>query len=798
MQDEASETPPGGGGEAEARLQQAVTAGEVADLGGATVRAEFLRALMFGGDRDLEIPPFGVRICNATISGTLNLDGCIIAVPLVLTDVRITAPVNEPAMTLRDAHIRRIAMHALSATGAVLADRAVVENGLVAEVSSIEGRVSLAGCRIGHTLSLLDCQLGDEQYALVAAGLRVDGSLAMRGSTLAGAALLPRIHVEAGFYAERLAVSITPASGTDAAHRLAVDLESSSVGGDLLLGGARITGSVRMENVRVGGRIEAIACNIDATGGAWSLGGMSVRHSFCIDEAHIKGVLEMAGADVAKLVYANRVRIEGGETSILADLLSVGGNIEMTDATLVGQLRCPGADIRGQLRLTGTKIYGSELAIRGDGSRVKGGCFFSRAQIIGVIRFPASHFGNQFRLRGASIKVDHGPALLASGSHFARDVELNGGFETIGAIVLDQTTIAGTCDLTASRIKSAAIARQSATIRQPQPARSEQAFDELALSLVDAEVSRLQMPLHGDERPRGIVNLSRARVGAYEDWANTWPPLRRRRAKNDAGRDIDHLVLDGLVYDHLVNPSGVGGEHHARDQDRAGRRRLRWLDGQHHCDVAEHFRPQPWVQLAGRFKAQGLVSDARQISVERRRRERRSHAATAVTRWESRLLDWIALFGFNPWRTVFWSLLVIVVFSGIWSLAASHCTRPGCFDQKVFVSTNLDAYGANPIEQVYPGFNPIGYAIDNFVPVASLGYADHWRPNTRFHHIAEIVVPDIPVFLSGETKRDRIFTSLNITVGGLLYCLILLEQTLGVLLISLIATGFTGILRDET
>ena len=305
------------------------------------------------------------------------------------------------------------------------------------------------------------------------------------------------------------------------------------------------------------------------------------------------------------------------------------------------------------------------------------------------------------------------------------------------------------------------------------------------------------MPRLGDERPRGIVDFSRAHIGAYEDWASTWPPAQARRGHDKSGRDIDHLLLDGLTYDHLVNPAGVGSEHHSRDQDRVGQRRVAWLEGQQQCDVAEHFRPQPWVQLARRLSSQGLAADARVIAIERRRRERRSHASTGVTRWESRLLDWVALFGFNPWRTVLWIVLFLFLFSGFWSWAASQCERNGCFDQRVFVTSNMDAYDATKFEDVYPPFNAYGFALDHFVPIISLGFSDHWRPNASYQPLAEIKLPNIPVFLSGETRRDRIFTSISITVGGLLYLMILLQQLIGLILISLMATGFTGILRDE-
>ena len=208
-----------------------------------------------------------------------------------------------------------------------------------------------------------------------------------------------------------------------------------------------------MENARVGGRVEAIGIAVSAAGGSWNMNGLNVQHSLCLDRARIKGRLELVGAEVGKLFVANGIEVDGGETAIHADLVRVGGNFEMTSAKLVGQLRCPGADIRGQMRLSDTRLFGSELAVRGDGSKIQGGCFFSRTFIVGLVRFPASTIGNQFRFGGATVKVESGPAIIASGSRFERDVEFDGGFETIGGVLFDQVHIAGMLNLSGSRLK---------------------------------------------------------------------------------------------------------------------------------------------------------------------------------------------------------------------------------------------------------------------------------------------------------------------------------------------------------
>ena len=109
------------------------------------------------------------------------------------------------------------------------------------------------------------------------------------------------------------------------------------------------------------------------------------------------------------------------------------------------------------------------------------------------------------------------------------------------------------------------------------------------------------MPRRGKDRPLGVIKLSRTGIGVSEDWSLRWPSRIKKRCRASDRRDVDHLILDGLVYDHLVNPSGLSSEHYSREEDRAGTSRVLWLDGQPRHGVAEHIRPQLWVHLSDRL-----------------------------------------------------------------------------------------------------------------------------------------------------------------------------------------------------
>ncbi len=796
--------------EAERLLVEAACRGDVIDCKRQQIRGRVLKDLIDETLPGWQVSAAGIRMTRAIVTGGLDLEGSTFAKPIIIRHSRIEGGGDRGAVLLRDARFKRLGLHSCTVDGAIIADRVQIDNGFFLGGGSVNGRLSIRGAEIGGALAVDGTEIGDGIEAIMAAGLRLLGPLILRRTRISGIVSLPRSILGAGIYAEDAQLS---------AKDCAFDAESARIEGDLLFERAVVAGRFSLSNARVGGRIAASGLNVDAGSIAFDADGIDVRQGIDMTGAKINGSVRLSGADIGKSFLAEGIQIEGGGEAIGADGIKIGVNWDMARAKLVGYLSCAGADVGGQLRLTEARLFGADLAMRADGARLRGGCYLSRSMVFGALRFPAVEIGNQFRLRGAALKVDSGVALLASGSRFMRDIELNGGFQSVGAIVLDQSEVAGNVDLGDSKMVSAALARER---QQPKTASAgvggsaESGLDETVLSLIDAQVTRLLMPMRAANRLRGIVDLSRARVGSYQDYAAAWPPEPEARGVHLDGREIDHLVLDGLIYDHLANPSGgeqMPGKQSLAD-DRVALRRIAWLEGQAQSDIADHFKPQPWVQLGRRLGEQGYHEDARTISIARRRLERASQSSTAGQRWQGYILDLFALYGHNPWRTVTWMAAFIVLFACIWGWAASYCPAPGCHDETVFVVTNRDAYSQETrqrFEQGYPAFNALGYSFDVFVPFVSFGYADHWRPNINWRPFAEIPVPDF--IARGVEATERALTGAQVPIsraegqqvnrvivlsaGGVLYVLSVIETLIGLVLASLAVTGFTGLLRSD-
>jgi len=766
----------------ERAMVEAVVRGEPADLKRGFVRGSVLRDLILEARRGWTVPPAGICINQGIVDGGLDLEGCSVSKPLLLWHSRIQGGGDKGALIVRDARLKRLGIHSCTVEGPIIADRVQIESGFFLGGGLVRGLLQIRGAEVNGALAIEGTEIGDGKTAIAAAGVRIAGPLILRRAKVQGEMTFPRAHLGSGIYAEDAQISHS---------NVAVNGESSRIEGDVLLERAHIAGGIKLANARIAGRIAGDGLVSAGIPDALIATGIHVEQGVSLANAKLSGAVWFDGAEIGKVFRAESMEIEGGETALHADIIEIGGNWDLARARIDGVVSFPGARINGQLRMTEARIRGGDLAIRADGAAIRGGWFVSRATITGLVRLPSAEIGNQFRMRAATLKVDQGAALLASGTSFARDVELNGGFQSVGAVMLDQTRIRGVCDLQNSALKSSMLARGG--VPAPSPDMHTGQTDDLVLSLVDANVDRLHMPERAEDRPKGIVELTRARIGSLEDYASAWPPPPGLRGKTREGRDIDHLVLDGLAYDHLANPSGIAhdaAKHIARDE-RVAEKRIQWLEGQLDSDVRDHFKPQAWVVLAKRLSAQGYTEDARAVSIARRRRERRSRSATWSQRLHGVILDLFALYGYNPWRTVVWMTVFVLLFAGIWSWAASHCERSTCLDESVFVVRNRDAYTPEKFDKGYPEFNALAYSFDVFVPFVSFGYEDHWRPNLNWAPVAEL--PDFTAsFRPG--ARDGAIT---ITMGGILYVLGILETVLGLILSSLLVTGFTGLLRDE-
>ena len=628
--------------DAEQDLVRAICSGRRAEMQGQVVRASVIRELVIERRPQWVLPFAGISLNDATIEGALDLEGCNVDKPLVFLRCRFNPVAGERlAMGFRDARLKRIALYDCTVNGAIKADRAFIESAFFLTTSTVNGLVRLRGASIGEALAMDSSQIENpSETAILADGLRLGGPWIMRGCVVSGetrfagarigggllweeaqfrssgvainadgaigegAWVLRRAQIAGSVRARGLAIkAIDAQNAAIAAPSEAFNARGADIASDFILDGAQIAGGILLGRARVGGELSARGAVIEGPGKDWALAaaGLNVDQGINLAGGVLKGGLSLAGARVGQGIMANDITVDGPGRAIEADVMHLGGNWIMRSGKIKGTIRFAGAQIEGQLAFTACEIDGGgDLAIRADGAQIQGGWFMGRASIRGLVRLPAARLGNEMRLRATSITVTGGPAIFANGVTIARELVLDGGFSSTGAIALDHAQIDGTIELSGSRITSAKLVRGDTPLSNNHDAVLDARYDELALSLVDARADRLVMPETAADRPRGIVDLSRAHVGSYEDVAAAWPPPAGAkgadtRARSSDGRDIDHMILDGFIYEHLENPAGIpgGDQPRAKGERNAARMRTRWLEGQSTSG------PGPAFQAAG-------------------------------------------------------------------------------------------------------------------------------------------------------------------------------------------------------
>ncbi|MEM1306519.1 MAG: hypothetical protein AAGG99_03255 [Pseudomonadota bacterium] len=798
----------------EEQLVARLLAGEIADLNGGTVRAALLQRIILKIDQE-GVPGSALRIRRALVDGCLDLEGCDVPRALLFAGVRFRGLKQRGAIILRDAQCRRVSLQNCAIDGAIVADRAHITNGLFFGGGELTGALKLRGAHIGGACAIEGTRLGDGQSSVLANGLAISGPVVLRRARCSGQIALARSRLGGGLNGEGLKLQ-TPAG------EIGLVLDSADLDGDLTLSNASISGGISVVNAAVRGEVLARHLRIAEAGidGA----GLSITQRLVLDDGRIAGAVVLDGSHITTGVSAAGLELDGGDVALSAMNARWGGVADLRALKAVGAVSMARADIVGGLDFSDARLFGSGRALDLDGVTSRAGLSLRDVTLVGQATLASARFGDTAHFTGLTAKVERGVAVDATGLRMARDCLMNDAFNTIGAVVLDGAEIGGTLDLTASRIKSVAIARgvsDRTSARGPAHTASvvefhetAQPHDETALSCVGAEIGCLRLPARAEQRPRGIVDVSRATARTLEDHAACWP-LPGARSFTLDGRDIDHLVLNGFVYGHIANPSGRAGTAETPTparrgngvgllQSRAGdggvgRARLRWLAGQSASDTGAQFKPQPYVQLSTQLAAQGHSDAARDVMIAAERGMRRTATATRADRWQNRLRDWLALYGYNPWRSVVWMVAAIVLFAVLFGWAATLCSESGCRDETLLVATAQDRYSPTGLGRGYPDFNALAYSLDAFFPLLNLGYDDHWRFNPRFGAIATVPVPSTSALLTllAGGEPESLLVDVTISLGMILAALVMLERFLGVILTAIAVTAFTGLMSPR-
>ncbi|MFF4951467.1 oxidoreductase [Streptomyces chattanoogensis] len=430
-----------------------------------------------------------------------------------------------------------------------------------------------------------------------------------------------------------------------AALLLGANDERSGAVAALLLTGARITGRL-------------------------DLSGAEIRHAFSLDGCRFEEAVSMWGASTRTIGLAN-----SWVPGIDAGLARIEGALDLRRSAIEGgSLTLVNARVAGELVLTDTRISGpGEWAVLAGGLVMEGGVFASQLTTHGGLRLPGAQLPRGLFLQGARLENPGGVAL-AAGHVAASTVDCSQGFTAQGAVRLRSARIADLLTFEGAHLNG------------------------YGTALVCTAMQVGDFDFRPAEPPSGTVDLRSAQASWCQDSERGWP---------------DEVLLEGFTYGSIrfgetacadgVAAGGEGTPEGERTSAREGTpagdevaRRLAWIRRN------PGYAPQPYEQLAGRYRQMGHDGDARRVLLAKHRHRRRTlHPAGRV--W-GQLLDATVGYGYRPWL------------AGLWLIALA-----------LLGTLVFGSHSPTPVKQGEgPPFQAFVYTLDLLIPIGGLGQRAGW------------------------------------------------------------------------
>ena len=300
----------------------------------------------------------------------------------------------------------------------------------------------------------------------------------------------------------------------------------------------------------------------------------------------------------------------------------------------------------------------------------------------GEVQLLNVNIGGDLDCAGGNFHNPGESALVADGLTTKGNVNFRNGFSVEGAVKLSKMSISGYLDCTNGKFHNP---------------------DGDALNIEKGNISGSLF--WRETTCTGDVNLAYAKADMLVDDPDSWKSCK--------------VNLDGFIYGQFANPAGA-------------QFRTDWLSKR---PDKIPFAPQPYEQAAKALFGIGRASDARKILLEKERE------STMHGQWWHRPLRWLwdicAGYGYDLWRTTFWSVIFILIGTGVFWYANHHCR---IVPAQVIVQADsyyehvVKSHGVRPtdvVPKLFPGyveFTPLAYSLDVFIPFFILQQESTWFP----------------------------------------------------------------------
>ena len=601
-----------------------------------------------------------------------------------------------------------------------------------------QGRVFLVGAQIGGDL---DCGKGEfinpDGTAIDAGRLEVNGSVFLRQGFMA--------HGTVSMAGGRIRVDFDAQCGQFRGQKVvAIIADDIDVGGSVLLCGSRLKsegkekpedrfiaeGGVSLARATIGGDLNCSGGKFSNPSAAALLAnGVKVGGAVVLSEIEAEGKVWLVGASICgslgcdKGQFINTIEPENDDediSAIIADNLTVEGDVFLRNAVAKGGIRLLGATIGGSLDCSEGHFSNEKAqALTADGVKVEGAVFLKGLKADGEFRLRGATVGMNLECDNGQFSNESGYALIADYIEVRRNVFLRNGFMAKGGVVLQGATIRGKLDCTTGHFsaedkennedeKKYALFANNLTVEGPVFFRKGFTVKGEA-SLVHAIIKGMFYWTDITSTERVRLDLRYARIGTMRDEEKSWP------AKGQ-------LYLHGLIYDQI---------HNVKEVPRDAKRRIDWIQRQYNDKTEEdgiEFWPQPYEQLAKVLRASGDDAGAIEVLIAENKDRLRFAKLTWRNRYWLRFLGFSVAYGYRPFKVVKFGL--ILLFLG-WLVfgAAGRTEVMTPVKESAYVSDDTEK--GRHISMDYPAFSAFLYSLDASIPLVDLHQRSYWQPSAN-------------------------------------------------------------------
>ena len=434
--------------------------------------------------------------------------------------------------------------------------------------------------------------------------------------------------------------------------------------------------------------------------GAWVSGDLDLAHAnipyaLFFGHCHFADSVVMQHAECAALNLIGSHLAKGLQAD---ELMTKGGVYLCAGFSADGEVRLLGANIGVNLDCEDGKFHNpKEHALAADGLTTKGGVNLRAGfSADGEVRLLDANIGGNLDCVGGDFHNPKEHALAADRLTTKGDVHLHKGFSADGEVCLLGANIGG--DLSC----------EGGKFHNPKGH---------ALNVQNGNINGglLWQQVSGD----GVVYLGHAKAGVLADELDSWNSFK--------------VVLDGFTYDQISGPTDA-------------KSRIEWLAKRPN---EWSFSPLPYEQAAKVLFEMGHANAAREILLEKEDLLTKRGDFPRWWKFGRRVWDFLAGYGYRPWKRTFALSLGVVLFGWLVFWCASEAGRIVPHQPVVLANPDYMAGmgratgdmqctdGPKPTEVVallfpdYPEFNALVYSLDVFIPFFALHQEPYWYPKPR-------------------------------------------------------------------